>query len=336
MTVLLGGAACRPKPVDAPYAKGEAPTADELLARAAPQLPAIQVPQAKVIANRALRGNLAFLAQAPSRFRGTVGIAGNELVTLAFSEDGYALRYKLDAFPTGFYHGPPASCAVEALIGVAIDESDLVALVLGGAPVIEGPHTILQQRWDGVARHESLELANATHVQALYFRPIEGEWRFVGGQLWQRDANGGKGKRLWQLEHEGLAKTGDYVLPERTKITAPGKRRDNLVVIQYRDRELDPAFAKQSGGEGGASDGGKTDGGDDGTPTDEGGSEWGGDDGWEGEPGENAEADPPAKPPEPEAPPANADAQPSVDAQPVPKVFHVDATGLSDRGDLCR
>lgn len=334
MAVLLGGAACRPKSVDAPYAKGEAPTADELLARAAPQLPAIQVPQAKVIANRALRGNLAFLAQAPSRFRGTVGIAGNELVTLAFSEDGYALRYKLDAFPTGFYHGPPASCAVEALIGVALDESDLVALVLGGAPVIDGPHTIVQQRWDGVARHESLEIANATHVQALYFRPIDGEWRFVGGQLWQRDANGGKGKRLWQLEHEGLAKNGDYVLPARTKITAPGKRRDNLVVIDYRDRELDPAFAKGSD-DGGKTDGGKTDGGDDGA-TSEGGNEWGGDDGWEGEPGENGDAGEAPAEAEPPATPANTTARPGVDAPPVPKVFHVDATGLSDRGDLCR
>ena len=43
--------------------------------------------------------------------------AGNELVSLAFHEGGYALRYKLDQFPQGFYHGPPHQCAVEAMIG---------------------------------------------------------------------------------------------------------------------------------------------------------------------------------------------------------------------------
>ena len=79
-------------------------------------------------------------------------------------------------------------------------------------------------------------------MQALYFQPIEGSWRFVGGALWQRDGGGGKGKRLWQLAHRGLASHGAYVLPERTEITAPGKRRDNLVVIQYRERELDPGI----------------------------------------------------------------------------------------------
>jgi hypothetical protein len=336
-TIAIALAACRPHEVAAPYAAGKEPTADALLARAAPQLSAIQVPQAKVIANRALRGNLAFLAQAPARFRGTVGIAGNELVTLAFTEEGYALRYKLDAFPTGFYHGPPASCAVEALIGVALGEDDLVALVLGGAPVIRGPHQILQQKWDRTAGHESLEIANASHVQALYFRPIEGEWRFVGGALWQRDANGGKGKRLWQLEHEGLAAHDGFVLPERTKIVAPGKKRDNLVVIQYRDRELHPGFAKPVETTGGDAGEGNV---DDGAPTDEGGDDWGGDDGWENEggtpPAEGGSLPTSAAAPEPAPRSPPEPATPKRDAPAIPKVFHVEPTGLADRGDLCR
>ncbi len=345
---ILAAPACRPKAIDAPYADGKAPTPAELLARAAPQLPAIQVGQAKVVANRALRGNLAFLAQAPARFRGTVGIAGNELVTLSYTEEGYALRYKLDAFPSGFYHGPPSSCAVEALLGVAIDETDLVALVLGGAPVIEGPHEIVQQRWDRVAGHESLEIANAQHVQALYFRPIEGEWRFVGGALWQRGGDGKKGKRLWTLEHENLAEVGDVVLPERTKIVAPGKRKDNLVTIIYKDRELHPAFAEQAPS---SDDGG---GKDDGAPTNEGGDWGGGEAGWETEGGEGgwesegdteASGAPPdagAETPKPApsnpgqaAAPGDAAAKPTA-APTIPKVFHIEPTGLADRGDLCR
>jgi hypothetical protein len=335
LVTLLGAAGCRPEAVDAPYADGKAPTPAQLLERAAPQLPAIQVSQAKVVANRALRGNLAFLAQAPARFRGTVGVAGNELATLAFTEQGYALRYKLDAFPTGFYHGPPSSCAVEALLGVALDESDLVALVLGGAPVIAAPHEVLEQAWDRGPGHERLVIANPSFVQALHFRPIDGQWRFVGGTLWQRNSDGSKGKQLWSLAHEGLSAHGDVVLPERTKIVAPGKRKDNLVTILYKSRELDPAFAKaapSTGEEGGGND--------DGPAPDEGG-EWGGDAGWEneGEGGTEPDAaEPEAAPVEPAKPaPAPASKPPSGASAPaIPKVFELQSTGLSDRGDLCR
>ncbi|MBC8071060.1 MAG: hypothetical protein IAG13_22235 [Deltaproteobacteria bacterium] len=338
----MSGSGCRPHAVDAPYAKGEAPTPELLLAATAPQLPAIQVSQAKVIANRALRGNLAFLAQSPARFRGTVGVAGNELATLSFTEQGYALRYKLDAYPTGFYHGPPSSCAVEALLGVAIDETDLVALVLGGGPVIEGPHEVLEQQWDRAAGHERLTIANARFVQQLDFRPIDGQWRFVGGSLWQRNAEGGKGDKQWSLSHDGLARHGEVVLPERTQIVAPGKRKDNLVTIVYKARELDPAFAKteQSSGadEGGNADGPSS---DDGA---EGAGDWGGNDGWEDE--QPTEQTPP-EPASPSAMPKTGLAAPAspTTASPrganapttgIPKVFELAPTGLSDRGDLCR
>ena len=110
---LGASSGCRVRKQPPPYAAGAGPTPELLLGLAAPQVKAMTVPDAKVIANRVLRGNLAFLAQAPARFRGSVQVSGNELVTLAFHEEGYALRYKLDAYPTGFYHGPPSPCAVE-------------------------------------------------------------------------------------------------------------------------------------------------------------------------------------------------------------------------------
>src|SRR5690606_22295135 len=101
---LLAVPACRTRP---PYPPGQGPTPGELIEAASPQIEAIQVGNARVVVNRLARGNLAFIAQAPERFRGGVEFKGAELVTLAFDEEGYALRNKLDQIPQGFYAGPP-------------------------------------------------------------------------------------------------------------------------------------------------------------------------------------------------------------------------------------
>jgi hypothetical protein len=363
---LGASSGCRVRKQPPPYAAGAGPTPELLLGLAAPQVKAMTVPDAKVIANRVLRGNLAFLAQAPARFRGSVQVSGNELVTLAFHEEGYALRYKLDAYPTGFYHGPPSPCAVEALLGVAISEEGLVAAVLGGAPVIAEPHEVLQQGWDRKDGVEKLVIANASFVEELRFDLVGSDWQFVGARLWQRNADKSKGKKLWSLDHEDLHRVGGAMLPERTAIRAPGKRRDNLVVIVYRDRDLDPEFAKTMDDGGATADGGATtDDGATGWDDDDGGG-WEGDDegGWEGEaPAKPGDATPPsaATPGSGSttgggAPPSVADASvtPPVAEQPgaptkaatatapakappkLPPVFRIDDKGLKDRGDLCR
>lgn len=337
---LLVLAGCR-HAVPAPYARGQAPSSAALLERTGAQLPALQVSKAKVVANRTQRGNLAFLAQAPGRFRGTVDVAGNELVTLAFHEDGYALRYKLDAFPQGFYSGPPSACAVEALLGVRFDTEGLVDLVLGGAPVIEGPHEVLEQKWDRKHGYERLVIANATLVQELRFGWVGNDWRVVGGQLWERSTTGERGRRLWTVEHMELEPAGKAWLPGKTKVSAPGRRRDDTVVISYKERDPDPAFAKQAGGGGGATDGGDT--GEDPWGGDDGGDPWEEDEGgWEGEEGDDAAPDAAAKPPEPEAPepeapePAPPQPQPKPAAPKIPPQFELDPSGLTVRGDLCR
>lgn len=331
--VLGFGTACRPKATKAPYGPGQGPKAEMLIAEAKPQLGAIAVPEAKVIANRVMRGNLAFLAQGPGRFRGSVQISGNELVTLAFTEDGYALRYKLDAFPTGFYHGPPSACAVEALLGVALDTEDLVALVLGGAPIIAAPYEVADQKWDGEVSREAVTIRNARYVQRLEFEPNGDGWQFVGSKLWTRNADGTRGAWRWSLSHEEMKDRGGARLPAQTRVVAPGKRKNNQLLIEYRTRDLDPAFAKVAGGEGGdATEGGKADGGDD----------WGdgGDDGWEGAEeggeweGKTPEGEEPAaaKPAEVKPEPA----KPAAAKQGPPVVFTINGEGLRDRGDLCR
>ncbi len=360
----------------APYARGQEPAAEQLLARTGAQLPAIQVSKAKVIANRTLRGNLAFLAEAPGRFRGTVDFAGNELVTLAFHEQGYALRYKMDAFPSGYYAGPPSACAVEALLGIRFETEGLVNLVLGGAPIIAAPFEIREQKWDKRGGYERLVLANASLVQELRFGWVANEWRVVGGQLWERDGEG-TGRRLWTVEHIELVSEGGVYLPTKTKVSTPGKRRDDTVMINYKERETDPAFAKGRkpvGGDGPDSNPDPWEGGD---PWEEEGDEW--EDGageWEdgaapapadskappasGDPATSpedvttgAEGQPPAKEPS-QAPKAGDTAAPKAQlgtpapvsgaaksapvsgAAAIPTVFRLEPSGLTVRGDLCR
>jgi hypothetical protein len=366
---LLALAGCRHM-VPAPYARGQEPSSAELLEHTGAQLPALQVSKAKVVANRTQRGNLAFLAQAPGRFRGTVDVAGNELVTLAFHEEGYALRYKLDGFPQGFYEGPPSACAVEALLGVRFDTEGLVDLVLGGAPVIEGPHEVLEQKWDRRGGYERLVIANAKLVQELRFGWVGNDWRVVGGQLWERTTAGERGRRLWTVEHTELELLGKAWLPAKTKVSAPGKRRDDTVVISYKERDPDPAFAKQQGGGDDGDTGGDPWGDDDGgdpweddepsnggwedegaTPaTGEGDGE--DDGGWEdGAPADGGAAPvvegtpegpaaepgavttpPAAETPEPTRPQPKARPEPPK----IPAQFQLDAAGLTVRGDLCR
>ena len=287
-TALLLPAGCAHK---RPYGPGQGPAEADLLGLARPQIHALQVPKAKVVLNRALRGNMAFIAESPGRFRGGVEFAGNELVTLAFHEQGYALRYKLDMFPTGFYEGPPDDCAVQALLGISIDTEALVSLMLGGAPLIAAPFEVVSQKWSRKKGWEALVIRNDRYVEELRFEWSGSQWQFVGGQLWARNGKE-TGQRLWEVQHKSLKKHGDVVLPDRTLVSTPtNKRRDDLVTIIYKERNLDPAFAKgrSDGGDGGE------DGGDDGAA--EGGDDgWddGGDDGWEED--DEWEDDPPATP----------------------------------------
>ena len=290
-----------------PYKLGQGPTEETLLLNTAPQLPALTVGDANITLNRIIRGELAMLAQAPGRLRASVGRVGNEVMTLAFTEEGYALRYLFDQIPPGFYEGPPDPCAVEAVLGVPFRYEGLVALVLGGAPVLEAPYETLQQGWDRKGGYEKLVIANDRFVQELQFDLEGGQWRFSGAILWQR-SNGEQGRRLWSLEHDRFSKVGPAVLPGRTRVRAPvpGKK-DQLVTIVYKDRDAAPLWAKTApppsngsgdgqssdgqSGDGPSGDGQSGDGWDDegGWENDEGGGE--GDDGWED--GQDATAEPP-------------------------------------------
>ncbi len=168
--LTTASAGCRPPAIDPPYAKGAGPAAEALLATTKPRIAALQVPKAKIKVGRAPSGNLMFLAQKPGRFSGQIQVAGHEFVSLAFHEGGYTLRnVAADNLPEGFYAGPPADCAIRRLLGVPFATDELVALVLGGAPVLPPPYEVVEQRWDARHGHEVVRLRSGDYEQELRF-----------------------------------------------------------------------------------------------------------------------------------------------------------------------
>lgn len=317
-----------------PYPPGKPPEVADLMAATAPSLQTIMVPRAKVRQGGGPAANLMLVAQAPARFSGTIQIAGNELVTLAVNEDAYGLRWVggrdgAGSLTPGFYSGPPSRCAVETLLGVDLEPEAFVDLVLGGAPLIDEPHEILERRWDRKTARERLRIGNDHEQQELAFAWIDGHWQFAGSTLWVLE--GGKPRWLWTISHEELHEVGGELLPRHTQIRQPKPNGKGEIVlnISFQKQLANPPL----GGELSSDPPRDVEDGDVDAPPPNAGDGW--DDDWgdeeeeggtgEGETGEASE--PVAAPvaPEPKVAPPPA----------IPPQFIGSPTGLTPRGDLC-
>lgn len=322
LALTLAAPACAGR-IDPPYAAGKAPPAAELLTLVAPRISALQVPSAKVRIGRAPAGNLMLLAQKPGRFSGQVQIAGRELISLAFHEQGYTLRnVAADGLDLGFYSGPPADCAIRRLIGVPFAKEELIALLLGGAPQIAPPFEVVEQRWDRKLGHEVLRLRNATAEQELRFAWTAGDWWVAGSTLWLKNSSGNL-ERAWTVLHDDLRPVDNTILPARTRISRPSGRREERVTITYSTQLPNPDLGDTEAPE--SDDDGWEDEDTAATPA------AADDDGWE----DPAAAPPADGQPAPATPaPAPAPAKPTPPK--IPPQFTLDSAGLPPRGDLCR
>lgn len=316
---MLGlGFACRGAPTTPPYPEGGEPTGEQLLGVMAPQFETIQVPRAKIRFRAGLPSvGLELVAQAPSRFAGRVHAAGNEIVQLAVHEELYALRMvesRPGTLATGFYRGPPSTCAVQQLIGVPLSPRSVAALLLGGGPLVDGGR-IVSQGWNkkpleprGATRaykrkrrreggRERLNLESDTHRQIVEFAWVEGGWVFAGASLWSL----GEGAQWeWTITHHDLRRSPDGVLPRRTQIhQGDGEGGLATLTITYAETVVNPTLP--------------------GTEI-ETADEWD-DEGWEDDESEDPE------PPE--------ESVPEPAPEPIPPAFVLDSAGLVDRGDLC-
>ena len=253
---------------------------------------------------------------------GTIEVAGNPLVTLALHERAYGLRTVREApgLAAGWYHGPPSRCAVASLLGVDLEPDQVVALLLGGGPQIDGPFEVVEQGWS--KGRERLVLRNARYEEELAFAWVDGGWWFAGAKLWSIE--GGGRTWLWTISHEDLEGHGGVVLPEKTHIDRPGGKKGSVeMTISYQKQVATAAEGKVVTGDGDGDEGGDDTGGfdDDGGWEDEG---WD-DEGWDDE-GEGASTPKPAPTPTP---------APEPEADPIPPEYQLSANGLPDRGDLC-
>lgn len=326
-------AACKVKRVKAPY--DTPPAQAGLMDLAKPKLAAVQVPRAKVRQDSGPAATLEFAAQSPERFAGKIQVAGQELLSLAVNENEYGLRYVANqGIPTGFYAGPPSGCAVQTLLGVELEPRQLVSAMLGGAPLIEPPLAPVSQAWDSAAPgYEVVTVQNAVHEQELRFQYIDGRWAFAGTSVYR----GSGANRDWEftLTHEQFDAKG---IPTKTVLKREGPKGAVEVTIKVLERIDNPPVILRYGKSG---DGGE--GGEEGDPFEEGGWEdpeaesedvWD-EEGWEEVPGEDDSEAAPAPTNEPSFV-MTIQQTPSESTDAIPPVFKLTASGLPERGDLCR
>lgn len=322
---LLAAPGCRTRYPKAPYQRGDNPSLTELLPATAPRYAKLRVPKAKVREGRSPGARLLLLAESPSRMLGTIEVAGNPLVTLALNEQAYGLRTVREApgLRAGYYHGPPSQCAVATLLGVDLDAEQVVALLLGGGPLIEGPYEVVDQRWH--KGRERVIIRNARFEERLDFAWVDGAWWFAGASLHALGPEATDAPTwLWTIVHDELQSRGGKVLPGMTRIrrpNRPGARKDVFEMkISYAKQIATPLGQTATH----AGDGGESEGGDEGW-NDEGWDDEGWDDeGWDEEGGAQTPVE------------NEATANPQPEPDPIPPEYQLSANGLPDRGDLCR
>jgi hypothetical protein len=301
-----------------PYSRDAPPETAELLVAMKARYSGLRVPKAKIREGRAPAARLLLLAEAPERMRGTIQVAGNPLVELALNEDGYSLR-NLRGQPgleEGFYHGPPSRCSVRSLLGVDLETAQLVNLLLGGGPLIDGPHEVVSQTWE--KGRERLTLQNRDFVQKLEFVWVDGRWWFAGSSLYLR--SGDDKQWLWTIRHEELERRSGTVLPTKTQIKRPVPGDTLVLNIKYSEQVVEQEPTRPDSG----SDAGQ------GAETDE-----GGDEGWEDEGGWEDDDEGWEEEGEVQESSSSQVASTEPAPAPIPAAYLLKAGGLRDRGDLC-
>jgi hypothetical protein len=212
---------------------------------------------------------------------------------------------------------------VETLLGVDLEPEAFVEMVLGGAPLIDGPHEILGRKWDRKTARERLTIANDRYKQELAFAWMDGQWQFAAATLWA--TNGGEATWLWTISHEELHEVGGELLPAKTQIRRPKPNgKGELVVnVSYQKQIPNPSFGS---GELSADPPIDVVEGDDEAPPNA-GDTW--EDDWDDE--EDQAPGEPSEPVEPRPAVTREKAQPPE----IPPQFRGNPTGLTTRGDLC-
>ena len=177
-----------------------------------------------------IKVTMTFLVAAPDHLRiEAESPLGGSVASLA--SDGK--RFQLvDVRGNRFLTGEARPCNIARLIRVALDPADVVAVIDGGAPLLDGAEE--SASWDGSdgGREVLTQKKKGGEVETIKLSSKDRHWDVVEAEL-----KGADGKVVWRVEHADFSDAGDGArLPDRTTITQPSRNADARV--RYKTHEL--------------------------------------------------------------------------------------------------
>jgi hypothetical protein len=162
-------------------------------------------------------GRLRFAAEAP--LQGTVA---------SLASDG--ARFELqDARDNRFLVGPAKGCNVARLIRIDLPPDDVVAVLLGGAPGLDGkPRSIDWDPTHGGRERVILDQPDGGH-ETLFLDGREHRFDLLGAE--RTDAGG---RALFRIQHDDWQDSGGVRLPRRTHVAEPPA--DVEIWIRYKEQ----------------------------------------------------------------------------------------------------
>jgi outer membrane lipoprotein-sorting protein len=228
--LLLLFAGCPPANVQRPYAP---PTADELLSALRARADKLRSLHAEARADHMGEGgervkvSVEMMLERGGKMRlAAENPLGGAVATLVSDGQQFAL---LDAQHNRFLAGPARACNVARLVRVALDPDDIVAALMGGAPLAGTASSV---GWDPT--HGGREVVTLRTddggEEKLFLDARDRRWDVSAAE--RRDA---AGKLVWRLEHEDFADRGGLRLPGKTWVEDPPHHAD--VRIRFRSSE---------------------------------------------------------------------------------------------------
>lgn len=167
-------------------------------------------------------GKLRFLAMNP-----------NDSTAADLASDG-ASYCVLDSNNNCGQCGPATPAAVGSMIQIELPPDDIVRIVLGGTPLIEGEATV---RWDASAGHEILDITSQDgRTQRVVLDGRDRRWDVLESEV--KDA---QGKRLWKLRHKDFRAVKKFESDEKIRLPQKSffERPGNDALIVWKSQDVD-------------------------------------------------------------------------------------------------
>jgi hypothetical protein len=231
--ILLGG--CPAKRIPRPYPD---PGADAVIAHLTSLRTRVHTLRAETLSDARIgkeRANVTvnILAAWGGKLRYQAMNPGEVSMAADLASDGSDFCF-IDANNNCGECGPATAENVGRLIQVVMPPDDVVAMMLGGAPVMAGGTASLS--WDESAGHEILTLTRPDGWrETIVLDGRERRWDVLDAELEDPE-----GKQVWRIRHKGFhvvdGRDGAKLrLPGRSYFEQPG----NDVLIRWKSQELD-------------------------------------------------------------------------------------------------